>query len=216
METTEIHLCRAFDRVSMKLNRIEKAIVNNPLRALLQRHYEARLLERLGGRLEGKRVLEVGCGSGVGTQIIFERFGAREVYAFDLDPDMVALARRRLSMCRPDRLNLSVGNVTAIEAEDGAFDAVFDFGIIHHVPVWQRAVSEIRRVLKPGGKFFFEEVTSHALNRWSYRTFLDHPKENRFSGEEFITELEQQGIMVEKNFVKRFFGDFIIGVGRRV
>ena len=50
----------------MKLNRVEKALMNNPARAMLQRWYEARLLERLGGRV---RVLEVGCGRGVGTTI---------------------------------------------------------------------------------------------------------------------------------------------------
>ena len=199
----------------MKLNRVEKALMNNPVRAALQRWYEASLLERLGGRVEGLRVLEVGCGRGVGTEIIFERFGAREVYAFDLDPDMVDQARRRLSSYGPDRLKLSTGDVTAIEAENEFFDAVFDFGIIHHVPVWQRAVSEVCRVLKGSGRFFFEEVTSHALDRWFYRTFLEHPTQNRFSGDEFVAELERQGVVVNGNAVERFFGDFVIGVGRR-
>ena len=74
------------------------------MRALVQRHHEAALLERLGGRVKGARVLEVGCGRGVGTEIIFERFGAREVHAFDVDPDMIARARRRLSGYAADRL----------------------------------------------------------------------------------------------------------------
>ncbi len=197
----------------MKLNAIEKALMNNPARSLLQRWYEAPLLERLGGRTEGQRVLEIGCGRGVGTEILLRRFGARQVYAFDLDPDMIARARRRLMAYLSDRLVLTVGDVTAIAADDAAFDAVFDFGIIHHVPNWQAAVAEVRRVLRPGGRFYFEEVTRQALQRWSYRTFLDHPSENRFSGEAFVAELERQGIWVGGNVVKRVFGDFIIGVG---
>lgn len=77
-------------------------------------------------------------------------------------------------------------------------------------------MSEIRRVLKPGGRFFFEEVTSYALGRWVYRRFLKHPaSQHWFSGEEFIVELERQGILVGQQVVERFFGDFIIGVGRR-
>ncbi len=91
-----------------------------------------------------------------------------------------------------------------IETEDESFDAVFDFMSIHHIPEWQRAVLEIARVLRPGGRFFFEEVTSQALGHWVYRTFLQHPTENRFSGEEFVAELEQRGIVVEGNVVEMF------------
>lgn len=180
----------------MKLNSIEKALMNNPVRALLQWGYEAPLFERLGGRTEGQRVLEIGCGRGLGTEIIFRRFGAREVHAFDLDRDMVDRARRRLSRHPPDRLKLFVGDAVAIDEDDASFDAVFDFGIIHHVPRWERAVAEVVRVLRPRGRFFFEEVTRHALARWSYCTFLEHPTENRFSAGEFVAELECQGINV--------------------
>ncbi len=190
--------------------------MNNPVRALVQRRHEAALMEGFGGLVEGGRVLEIGCGRGVGTEIIFERFGATEVHAFDLDPDMIARARRRLSGYSANRLSLFVGDAAAIKAEDASYDAVFDFGIIHHVPAWQRAVAEVARVLKPGGRFFFEEVTKRALDRWFYRTFLEHPKTNRFSAEEFIAELERQGIMVGEKHLEWFFGDFVVGVGRRL
>jgi len=196
----------------MKLNRVEKALMNNPVRALVQRHYESALMQQIGGRVDGLRVLEIGCGRGVGTEIIFKRFGAREVHAFDVDPDMIERARRRLSGFPPDRLRLFVGDAASIEAEDGTFDAVFDFGIIHHIPEWKRAIHEVARVLCPGGRFFFEEVTKQALDRWLYRTFLDHPKHDRFSAGEFVEELDAQGIVVGENTKEWFFGDFVVGV----
>ncbi len=199
----------------MKLNRIEKALMNNPVRALVQRLYEGPLLEKLGGRTDGLHVLEVGCGRGVGTEIILQRFGAATVYAFDLDPDMVEQARQRLEAYPRGRWQVSVGDASAIAADDAAFDAVFDFGIIHHIPEWRQAVSEVGRVLRPGGRFFFEEVTRHALQRWSYRTFLDHPEHDRFSGGEFVAEVERHGMRVGSDWVERFFGDFVIGVGKR-
>ncbi|GAB4429000.1 MAG: class I SAM-dependent methyltransferase [Chloroflexi bacterium OHK40] len=198
----------------MKLNAIEKALMNNPARALLQRQYEAPLLKRMGGSLEGARVLEVGCGRGVGTDILFTHFGAQTVYAFDLDPDMVQQARRRLQSYPPARLTLTVGSVTQIAAPSAAFDAVVDVGIIHHVPDWRAAIAEVCRVLRPGGRFFFEEVTRHALNRWAYRTFLDHPRQDRFSGTEFLAELERHGLTVVDS-VELFFGDFVVGVAQR-
>lgn len=95
--------------------------MNNPLRALLQRYYEAPLLERLGGQLEAERVLEVGCGRGIGIEILFERFGAQSVYAFDLDPDMVRQAHHRLTANLPNQLMLTVSDVTAIPVRDEVF-----------------------------------------------------------------------------------------------
>ena len=200
----------------MKLNQVEKALINNPLRELLQWRYEAPLLERLGGRVDGLRVLEVGCGRGVGVEILLRRLGAGHVTAFDLDPAMVALARRRLARYGPHRVTLLVASATSIPAPEASFDAAFDFGIIHHVPNWRAAVGEVRRVLRPDGRFFFEEVTSHALERWSYRTFLDHPTRDRFSAGQFVAELERHGITVDGRVVERFFGDFVIGVGTAV
>lgn len=199
----------------MKLNHIEKLLMNNPVRAFVQRRYEVPLLIELGGTVSGKDVLEVGCGRGVGTELIFEHFGAKTVHSIDLDPDMVRQAKLRLSHYPESTLKLSVGDVSQIDAEDGSFDAVFDFGIIHHVPDWQGAVAEIFRVLKPGGQLYFEEVTSHALDRWFYRKFLKHPKTNRFSTPQFITELESQGFAVGNRYVEKFYGDFVIGVAKK-
>ena len=199
----------------MKMNRVEKALMNNPVRAFLRKHYEANLLERLGGRTEEARMLEIGCGRGVGTEILFERFGAREVHAFDIDEYMIDRARTRLRRFSAERLRLFVGDAGAIDADNSAYDAVFDFGIIHHVHNWRRVLSEVARVLRPGGLFFFEEVTSQALNRRAYRVF-EHPMKDRFNKEQFVAELETNGLSIGSKVVERLFGDFIFGVGRKV
>lgn len=200
----------------MLLNNVEKFLMNNPVRSVVQWRHEAAMMERLGGKLTGLRVLEIGCGRGVGTEIILERFEAGEVQAFDLDPDMVRLARERLARYSSDRVRLFVGDAENIEAADESFDAVVDFGIIHHCPNWQRAVAEVRRVLRPGGKFLFEEVTKQALDRWFYRTFLEHPTENRFTAPQFVAEVESRGIRVGCNTIEWFLGDLIVGVGLRL
>lgn len=178
----------------MKLNSIERAAINNPVRAAHQHHREAAWFRRLGGGdLSGQRVLEVGCGRGVGVEVLLDRLDAAHVTAFDLDPAMIEGARRRLHG-RPGEVSLSVGDACAIEQPAGGFDAVVDFGIIHHVPDWQRAVAEIARVLRLGGLLLFEEVPRRVLDTWLFRTFTDHPRQNRFEAGEFAEELARHGL----------------------
>jgi ubiquinone/menaquinone biosynthesis C-methylase UbiE len=179
----------------MILNGLEYAAMNNPARAWVQRHVEARKLAALGGTLDGGRALEVGCGRGVGIEIILDRFGADAVDAFDLDPRMVRLARRR-HRARGGAVRIWRGDATAIPARDGAYDAVFDFGIIHHVPDWRAALAEIHRVLRPGGRFYAEEILAKFINKFPWRQLLDHPREDRFTGAGFARGLEETGFTV--------------------
>ena len=199
----------------MKLNTAEQWLVNNPARALVQRFYEVPLLRRLGGSVEGGRVLEVGCGRGVGLPLLLTEFGAAHVHGVDLDPRQVTRAQRRLGNKYDGRIDMRVASAEELPFGDASFDAVFDFGILHHVPAWQGAVAEVGRVLKPGGTFFFEEVTREALERWSYRKFLKHPKENRFSEAEFLEALRIKGLRPEAEIHRVLFGDIFIGVARR-
>ena len=189
--------------------------MNSPVRAALQPRFEAPLLRRLGGRLDEQRVLEIDCGRGIGTQLLLDYFQAGEVHAFDIDPDMVARAWRRLDGYPVESFELYVADAVSIPEADASFDAVVDFGILHHVPDWKAAVAEVARVLRPGGRFYFEEVTRQALERWAYRTFLQHPSDDRFTADELIETLRRQGIGSLGRSQTLFFGDFVVGVGRK-
>ncbi|WP_099021969.1 class I SAM-dependent methyltransferase [Mycolicibacterium palauense] len=197
----------------MKLNAVERAAMNNPMRAALQHHVESSWFRRLaGGALTGQHVLEVGCGRGVGSEVLLDRLGAEQVSAFDLDESMVELARRRLHG-RP--VTLSVGDVCAIDQPSGKMDAVVDFGIIHHVPDWQSGIAEIARVLRPGGLLLFEELPRHTLNTWPMRLLTDHPRENRFEADEFAAELARHGLHGTGEIEHRFGGSLFVGAARK-
>jgi 2-polyprenyl-3-methyl-5-hydroxy-6-metoxy-1,4-benzoquinol methylase len=197
----------------MKLNSIERAAMNNPVRAAHQHHREAAWFRRLaGGALSGKHVLEIGCGQGVGSEVILDRLGAERVTAFDLDDSMVELARRRLH-ARP--VSLSVGDVCAIDQPSGAIDTVVDFGIIHHVPDWQQSIAEIARVLRPGGLLLFEELPRHVLEIWAFRTLTKHPRENRFEADEFAAELARHGLHGTGTIERRLGGMVFVGAARK-
>ena len=180
----------------MLLNRLEFALMNNPLRAAVQRYFESRRFLRMAGPMHGGRALEIGCGPGVGTQLILDVFRADAVDAFDLDPQMVSLARRRLR-ARASQVRLWVADATAIPAPSASYDAVFDFGIIHHIPDWRRALREVARVLKPGGRFYAEEILAAFIGHPIVRRLLDHPQADRFDAAAFKAALEESGYSVQ-------------------
>ena len=203
----------------MLMNRLETALVNSFPRRALQHFYEAPLLARLGGRVPGGRALEIGCGNGYGTQLILERFGAATVNALDLDPGAVTRAQRRLAPYGR-RVRLATGSATdltsALAAANASYDAVFDFAIIHHVEDWRAALREVARVLRPGGRFFFDEVTASALNRPTYRRLFEHPEHDRFTAGDFLAELTRQGLDVGERWLTRIGGDYLLGVAERL
>ena len=176
----------------MRLNRVEFALMNNPVRAAVQGRVEAKRLFEMGGAMGGGTALEIGCGRGVGVEIILDLFGATRVDAFDLDSRMIARARRRLRD-RGKKVRLWTGDVTSIPANDGAYDAVFDFGIIHHVPDWRSAIAEVGRVLRSGGRFYAEEAFGDLIGRSFLRRLLKHPQEDRFGHDQFRDALIDAG-----------------------
>src|SRR4029450_8285189 len=109
----------------MKLNSLEFALMNNPLRATLQARVETPALIGPGEPLGGLHVLEVGCGRGVGVAILLSH-GAAHVTAFDIDPRMVVLARQRLAGYAP-RCDVYMGDAEHIDEPNGTFDAVVEY-----------------------------------------------------------------------------------------
>jgi len=182
----------------MKLNWFEKLMMNSPFRPMKQRKEAHQMLE-LGGIVRGGRILEIGCGRGVGVEIIFDTFDPSYVEAFDFDPDQVRLAKQRLSSRYQDKVNIYTGDATEIPSPDSSFDAVFDFGALHHIPDNPVAISEIARVLKPGGRFFFMEILSSLTMKPIMRLLTQHPPKAQFTWEELSMELAKSGLVVSEN-----------------
>ncbi len=163
----------------MKLNWAERWAVNNPLRVIQQR-LEIRWLRKSFGLNPGAVALEVGCGRGAGAGIILSEFRPAVLQAMDLDLRMIQRARDYLPPKLRERISFYVGDVLRLPYKDQALDAVFGFGVLHHVPDWQSALLEIARVLKPGGTYYFEEIYPSLYQNFITRRILLHPSQNRF------------------------------------
>ncbi len=197
----------------MKMSRFEKFFVNNPLSALGQKR-AARLMLQLGDAVKGGRALEIGCGRGLGVELILGLFGAGSVDAFEVDPDQLRLAKKRLLPGYQNTVNLFEASATDIPSPDSAYDAVFDFNVLHHIPDNDRAIKEISRVLKPGGRFFFQEYLVSYAMRLFVRLLVHHAHEGQFTWEELSGKLVRAGLSVsEKSCLVRSYR--VIGVARK-
>jgi ubiquinone/menaquinone biosynthesis C-methylase UbiE len=103
-----------------------------------------------GRELQGD-VLEIGCGSGAMAAEILRRFPGVRLTATDYDESMVEVAGRRLASFGP-RVEVRRADATALPFPDASFDGALSFVMLHHVVDWEQAVSELVRVLRPGGR----------------------------------------------------------------
>lgn len=98
--------------------------------------------------LSGKDVLEVGCGRGGGAAFVFDRFKPRTMTGVDLAK--TAIQRCRELHARPG-LHFAVADAEDLPFPDGSFDAVISVESSHCYPNFNTFLSEVRRVLRPGG-----------------------------------------------------------------
>ena len=181
----------------MKLNPVELALINNPVRNVFLRTTVGWLWTAACAPAVD-HVLEVGCGQGEGVREIVQRFRPRRVDGFDLDEKQVARARARLADL-DGVTRLWVGDAERIDAPDGAYDAVVELTILHHVPDWRRALAEVRRVLRPGGLFLFEELSREFFSDVPLlspllRRFTVHPWDTMFDFPLFRQALAAEGL----------------------
>lgn len=142
----------------------------------------------------GAKVLEIGCGDGGGAGIFSRRFAPSLYHGLDVDPAMVRVAAGRRKGRAGDGRLFVLGDAERLPYRDAAFDAVVNFGIIHHLPDWRKGVAEVARVLRPGGVFYFEEIYPPLYANPLFRIILAHPRENRFHGPEFRAALAEEGL----------------------
>jgi malonyl-CoA O-methyltransferase len=114
------------------------------------------ILEHLGDRA-GKRVLDVGCGKGRFARILLERHPSAEIWGLDISSEMLRHV--------PEGIHTRQGSMTELPFEDGYFDGVYATESLEHAVEIDRAVAEMCRVLKPGGRLAIIDKNAEQFGR---------------------------------------------------
>jgi len=169
------------------------------------------------------RVLEIGFGTGI--NLLHYPPGTRRLVAVDSNPAMARLARRRgdASHIEVEHHPLSA---EALPFGDGSFDTVVSTFTLCSIPDLQRALAEVKRVVKPGGEFLYLEhglSPDEAVARWqrrinpAWKTIGDGCHLDR----DPTAELRRAGFLIDRvrNFYlphgMKFAGYMYLGAARR-
>jgi SAM-dependent methyltransferase len=106
------------------------------------------------------RWLEAACGPGLIARRLAPMVAAVEGY--DLTPAMVEVARREAAAAGLANVGFEVGDATALPVPDDSFDGAVSRFSIHHIPLPVRLLTELRRVVRPGGRIVIADTLADA------------------------------------------------------
>lgn len=128
-------------------------LVDNPIR----RRYMGPILDRVGIR-PGECVLELGPGPGAFTVDAVRRAGAEgRLIAVDIQPEMIAQVEGRVREAGLDNVETHVASAYELPVADGSVDRAFLVTVLPEIPDQDRALAELYRVIKPGGRLSITE-----------------------------------------------------------
>ena len=107
----------------------------------------------------GATVVDIGCGAGTDLLLAARHVGPRgRAIGVDMTEAMRERARRGAEACGLAHVEVRDGDATALPIEAGTVDVVISNGVLNLVPDKQAAITEIRRVLKPGGRVQIADI----------------------------------------------------------
>lgn len=146
----------------MKMTQLEKRLVNRRRKGNRNVERVQMSLQKLGTD-NLRDVLELGCGIGTVSAFLADTY-RMQVWGTDLDPEQIRLARQKHAAHAS--LHFEIQDATALTFKPLRFDLVIAQNALHHMPDWQHGLSEIARVLRPGGYLlWFDLVCPEALKR---------------------------------------------------
>ncbi len=154
----------------MKMGRLEKWFVNSAGHSRRVAEQAVQLLQAATPE-PGLRLLDVGCGNGTAPIHVAKTLGLA-VTGVDVDTKQIEAAAAASQGLR--NVRFLAADATTLPFADDEFDLVYTNKTTHHIRDWQRALTEILRVLKPDGYLLYSDFVAPFGQRLPTRRALDH------------------------------------------
>ncbi len=114
---------------------------------------------RMGPVGEGATVVDIGCGAGMDLLLAAQAVGPRgRAIGVDMTEAMASVARGAARTAGLENVEVRLGDAMALPLETASVDVVITNGVLNLTPEKSLAFGEVRRVLKPGGRFFYGDI----------------------------------------------------------
>ena len=168
--------------------------------------------------VKGKKVLDIACGTGYGSKILYDA-GAIKVVGVDISNEAIEFACTKY---RIKNLEFKVGDIHNLDFSENYFDVITCFETIEHIGNQERALIELKRVLKPKGLLIISSPNRKLTSPG--KSINDHPDNpfhtKEYSTEEFISVLKDYfeilGVYGQRPINKLFLLPFFERIARKI
>lgn len=162
--------------------------------------YASSLLDKIDGDVpKGSKIIDVATGTGLVALRIAGR--AEQVYAVDISPGMIEEARKKARKMEIENVEFCVEDAYVLPFGNDVFDVAICNNALHNMKYPERALSEMRRVLKPGSRLIativgFGESSKYKVAMSLYNVFVKLPVFHKLDSDEMVGMVEGSGFRV--------------------
>lgn len=160
------------------------------------------LVGMLGKRVQsGARVLDIGCGQGSAFGLLDEAFSPAMITGVDIDGELIDRAASEAGQLKCELL-LMRASALQLPLMDASVDVVFCHQLLHHMTCQADALSELVRVLCPGGLLLMSESCRCFIESSLVRFLFRHPMAAQKAAEDYVDLVRAAGFAVEDDDIE--------------